>query len=76
MTLFRNKYRVESIRRPNWDYSAPGLYFVTICTYEKRMHFGTVANSEVKLSTVGKYVEEKWKEIPRHFKNVTLDDYA
>jgi hypothetical protein len=32
MTLFRDKYRIESIRKPYWDYSSPGSYFVTICT--------------------------------------------
>lgn len=76
MTLYKNKYRVESIRRPNWDYSAPGLYFVTICTHERKMYFGMVVSSEMNLSTVGKYAEEKWEEIPKHFKNVELDEFV
>src|SRR5215472_15817475 len=76
MTLFRNKYRVESIRKPDWDYSSPGLYFVTICTHEMRMYFGMVVNSQVKLSTIGKRAEEHWKEIPNHFKNVALDEFV
>lgn len=75
MTLFRKKYRVESILKSGWDYRAPGLYFVTICTYEMRMYFGTVVNAEVKLSAMGQYAEEKWKEIPSHFKHVTLDEF-
>src|SRR5579864_389043 len=76
MTLFRNKYRVENIRKPGWDYSAPGLYFVTICTHEMRMYFGVVVNAEMKLSTIGKCAEEQWKAIPSHFKNVTLDEFV
>lgn len=32
-------------------------------------------DSEVKLSTIGKYAEQKWREIPNHFKNVTLDEF-
>ncbi len=32
MTLFRNKYRIESARYPNWDYRNNGAYFITICT--------------------------------------------
>ena len=75
MTLFRNKYRVESIRKPGWDYSAPGFYFITICTHEMRMYFGVVANGEMKLSTVGKVAEEHWKALPGHFENVTLDEF-
>src|SRR5215469_3404604 len=76
MTLFRNKYRVESIRKPNWDYATPGLYFVTICTHEMRMYFGMVVNSEMKLSTIGRYAERHWREIPNHFKNVSLDEFV
>ena len=26
----------KQIRLPDYDYSAPGAYFVTVCTYEKR----------------------------------------
>ena len=75
MTLFRNKYRVESIRRPGWDYSVPGFYFTTICTHEMRMYFGAVVNGEMKLSTLGKVAEEHWKAIPNHFEKVTLDEF-
>ena len=35
MTLYKNKYRVESTRLAGWDYSSPGYYFVTICTKYK-----------------------------------------
>lgn len=68
-------YRVESIRKPHWDYRTPGLYFVTICTYEMKMFFGRVVNAEMKLSVIGRYAEEKWKEIPSHFSNVSLDEF-
>jgi putative transposase len=40
------------------------------------MYFGMVVSSEMKLSTVGKYAEEKWKEIPSHFKNIALDEFV
>jgi REP element-mobilizing transposase RayT len=39
------------------------------------MYFGTVVNAEVKLSTVGQYAEEKWKEIPSHFNNIALGEF-
>ena len=74
MTLFR-KYRVESIRRPDWDYSSPGFYFVTICTYQKRWYFGIVKNAEVKLSRIGKCADKQWRETPSHYKNVELDEF-
>ena len=30
----------------------------------------------MKLSTIGKIVKECWEEIPRHFPNASLDEYA
>ena len=29
----------------------------------------------IKLSPIGNIVEKSWKEIPEHFRNVTLDRY-
>lgn len=38
MTLFKDKYRVESTRLPGWDYGNAGYYYITICTKD-RTHF-------------------------------------
>jgi putative transposase len=32
--LYRKKYRIDSTRLKNWDYSNNGYYYVTICTEE------------------------------------------
>lgn len=40
MAKFKNKYRIETTRLPNYDYSKPGAYFVTICTKDRLCHFG------------------------------------
>lgn len=42
--LFDNTYRTETLRLPEWDYSEPGSYFVTICTKWRKSFFGTVEN--------------------------------
>jgi REP element-mobilizing transposase RayT len=76
MTLFKNKYRVESTRLPNRDYSQNGWYFVTICTYEREWLFGNVVNGQVHLSTIGQIAQKFWAEIPQHSKNTCLCDYA
>ena len=31
--------RLHSMRLPNWDYTAPGDYFITICTHERECLF-------------------------------------
>jgi REP element-mobilizing transposase RayT len=45
MDLFRNKYRINSARLADWDYSSNGFYFVTICTKNKEPYFGTIQNT-------------------------------
>ncbi len=42
--LYKNKYRIESARLRNWDYSTPGYYYVTICTYDRKQHFGPITH--------------------------------
>jgi len=47
MDLFRNKYRINSARLADWDYSSNGFYFVTICTKNKEPYFGTIQNTNL-----------------------------
>jgi REP element-mobilizing transposase RayT len=73
MTLFRNKYRIESTRLRGWDYSREGLYFVTICTHNRVHCFGEVIAGEMVLSPIGKIVAEEWQKTPLIRPNVELD---
>ena len=76
MTLYKKKYRIESIRLPNYDYSSNGYYFVTICTHKKFCYFGQIVKSQMQLSQVGKIAQKHWQEIPQHFDGVYLDEYV
>lgn len=40
--LFKNKYRISSARLQSWDYSNPGMYFITICTKKRAHCFGEI----------------------------------
>jgi hypothetical protein len=76
MTLFKNKYRVESTRLPNYDYACNGWYFVTICTDERQCFFGDVVNGKMHLSKIGQIAEKFWAEIPQHSKHTYIDAYV
>jgi putative transposase len=60
MSLFRNKYRVESPRLQNWDYGAAALYFITICTHNRICYFGNIVEKAMQLSEIGKIAEQEW----------------
>jgi len=76
MSKFQNKYRIESTRLPDYDYSKPGGYFVTICTQNKTHCFGEIDNGKMILNEYGKIVENCWKKIPEHFTHITLDYFV
>jgi REP element-mobilizing transposase RayT len=71
---FLNKYRIQSARLSNWDYSSNATYFLTICTADRQHYFGEVVNSEMQLSKIGEYARECWINIPNHFAYFYLDE--
>ena len=49
MEKFKNKYRIPSNRKPNYDYSANGLYFITICTQHRICNLGEIVGDDVDI---------------------------
>ncbi len=76
MSLFKNKYRVESTRLPHWDYSSDGWYFITICTKNMVKYFGDVHDYIMGLSDVGCVVHEQWLKTCELRNNVFLDEFV
>ncbi len=71
-----DKYRSDSIRLKNYDYSQSGAYYVTICTRSRRLLFGNVSNGRMQLTRTGMIANECWKEIPKHFPDVMVDAFV
>lgn len=75
MTLFKNKYRVESAHLKDYDYASEGDYYVTIDVKDFKSILGQVKNKQMVLSPLGVAVENAWKELPERFKNIKLGDF-
>jgi putative transposase len=65
-----------SKRLSGYDYSQPGFYFVTICTQQHRLVFGTIVDEQVYLKRPGQIAQEVWATHPRRFAHVKLDAYV
>jgi len=65
----------QSMRLSNYDYSAPGYYFVTICTSTMRCRFGKIVSAKICLSDAGLIAKQCWMEIPTHYPCVRLDKF-
>ena len=76
MTLFQNKYRIESTRFKGWDYASTGSYFVTICTFDRVNLFGRVVKGQMELNQYGNIVNQCWLDLPNHYKNIRLDAFV
>jgi len=62
----------KSPRIPNYDYSLPNYYFVTICTHNKKCYFGTSSF----LNEFGKIAEECILNISKRYPGVLVDKYV
>jgi putative transposase len=60
MNKFLNKYRSEKARANWWNYSDNGIYFITICTDNRKHYFGVIEKKEMILSEIGLIVQEEW----------------
>ena len=69
-------YRRRNIRLKGYDYSQPGLYFVTICAYNGQHLFGEVVRGKIILSGIGEIANTLWNEIKTHVHNVRLREFV
>jgi len=62
-------------RLPEYDYSNPAWYYVTICTHKHIHHFGEVKNGKMILNEIGEITKRFLEEISSHYSNVELDEF-
>ena len=65
----------RSIRLPGFDYSQPGFYFVTVCSYRRQPRFGRIEDEKVVLSSEGEIVKEEWLRTETLRSEFQLDEY-
>jgi putative transposase len=80
MTLFRNRYRIESNRYSKWDYCSNASYFITIKTQFNYPYFGYIKSKNnlliMHLSSIGQIVLDEWYKLPQYFPFIKLGEFA
>ena len=73
----------KQIRLPDYDYSTPGVYFVTICTVGRRCILSDITVGDgvldvpnVRLSPYGEILAETLQEIENTYSWLSLDHYV
>ena len=74
----------KAIRLPEYDYSAPGAYFITICTQDRKCILSDIAvgalheapAASVRLTEIGRIVQGMIKTLDKRYPNVVVDKYV
>ena len=75
MALFHKKFKVESARLQDYNYSQEGAYFVTICTKDKKWSLGKIVNQKFLDTSQSKIVRRCWLDLPNHYPECLLDEF-
>ena len=68
------RYR-RSLRLRGYDYSQPGVYFVTVCTQSRKCLFGGIVAGEMVLNDAGRMVEKWCFALEDKFPDIQCDEY-
>ena len=73
-----NLSKRKPIRISNYDYSAPGAYFITVCVNDRKPILWNVgaATCRPNLSKIGSVVEKAILQIPIHYPMISVDKYC
>lgn len=71
----KSGFNRQPTRLKGYDYSLPGAYFVTICSYRRQCLFGEVVNCEMVLNPFGKILWEVWYKLPERYPHIELDAF-
>jgi putative transposase len=67
--------RRRPMRWRGYDYSKPGMYFVTVCTAKRASLFGGVLDGKMWVNDAGQAIEAVWSELPRHYGVLETDAF-
>ena len=67
-------HRRRSIRLRGHDYSSPGSYCVTICTFDRQYLFGHIEDKTMILNAHGRIVADCWQWLGVQFEGIVLDE--
>ena len=62
------------LRLRDYDYSIPGIYFVTICAEDRACLFSEAGGGRLSLFTSGLMIESWWHSIPRRYPSADVMD--
>jgi hypothetical protein len=72
----KTNHHRRSIRLPGFDYSQPGMYFVTLCVREKECVLGHVVNGMMQYTPEGQLAYDAWEWLQETFIHINVDTFC
>lgn len=69
-------HKRRTIRLKDYDYSKDGIYFITICTYNRECILSKIEKEKVILTEYGEIVERCILKIEQIYRNVNICNYV
>ena len=69
------RYHRRSIRLQYFDYTNPGMYYITICVKHELDIFGKVKNGQMILNKYGQIAKSEWVKTNTIRKNMSIGEY-
>jgi len=66
----------RSIRLPDYDYTQPGYYFITLTTNDGIPWFGEIEDGEMRLTALGKMIQTEWLRLSQRFHGIQMDEFV
>ena len=76
MSYQRDTHYRRSIRLSDYDYTRAGLYYITVCTFNRECLFGQMVDGAVRLNKNGEIARDEWLRTSIIRPNVTLDAFV
>jgi len=70
------KHHRRSIRLKGYDYTHPGVYFVTIVAFGQEPIFGRIVEGEMELNQLGEIILEEWFKTAQIRPEIELDEFV
>jgi REP element-mobilizing transposase RayT len=66
----------RSIRLQGYNYGQAGLYFITICAWQRQHIFGSIQAGEMQLSSFGEIARDEWLRTSQLRSNIELAEFV
>jgi putative transposase len=66
----------RSIRLQGYDYGQAGLYFITICAWQRQCIFGEIEDGEMHLNSLGEIARDEWIRTAKMRPNIDIAEFV